>query len=79
MHKRAPRISCEITEDQAKALNEMLDYGEQKRLFSSLIDGVIHKYEKHGKAAIYAIMAGRADLVKVASRIPEHQSAPHEN
>ena len=67
--KSPPRLSIKITEEQAQALNEMLDWGEQVRLFNAVVDNLIALYLKKGKAVIYALMSGQIDLLDVAKTV----------
>ena len=57
-----PRIACEITDYQNKRLKEMLEYGETKKVLSSMIDSLIKAYDKFGKVAVYALITGDLDM-----------------
>ena len=60
------KLTTDITEEQYQELQEILDHGEQKRLISSLINAVIKVHKKFGKIAIYAIISGNLDVLKLS-------------
>ncbi len=63
-----PRLSVELSQAQSDGLQRMLDYGEQKALFSAIVDSLLKLHSSHGKMAIYAIIVGKADYIEVLAR-----------
>lgn len=54
--KYRPRLSVEITEEQQLALQKYFEFGEQKRVFSIVVDDVIEMLEKYGRAFVAAVV-----------------------
>jgi len=51
----APRLNVEISEEQDKALRDLIPWGMKHHLFSAIIDEVIEVLKEHGEIAITAI------------------------
>ena len=60
-----PRLSVEITQEQYDFLSNNLSHGEYKTLFGVVIDAIEKITRQHGKMAIYAIISGEADFMRV--------------
>jgi hypothetical protein len=52
-----PRLSIEISDEQADALRELIPWGLKNQLFLSIIDDVIRLARKHGSQFLAAIIA----------------------
>ncbi len=61
-----PRLSAELTPEQAKELIQILPHGWQKPLFQVLVDGVISIYKQGGLPALGAIISKAITLDQVA-------------
>jgi len=59
-----PRLSIEISEQQAADLRDCIDWGLKNKLFSLIVDDVIENVYKHGPIFIAAILDRRAKLGK---------------
>lgn len=57
-----PRLTIEITEEQAKKLNELVPYGLKKPLFQLLVGDLVEELENGGEFAL-------AMLLKRASKL----------
>ena len=55
--KYRPRLSIEITEEQATKLYRLVPWGVKRELFSAIIEDVIEVLETHGEIVIAAILA----------------------
>jgi hypothetical protein len=58
MNDSRHRLSAEISEEQARVLQQILPHGFQKILFQSLVDIVIDVHSKHGLAGLYILASG---------------------
>lgn len=52
-----PRLSVEISQAQQQKLQQYLDYGMQKRVFSIVVDDVIKMIEKHREKFLAAVLS----------------------
>ncbi len=52
-----PRLSIEISSDQANALRDLIPWGLKNQLFSIIIDDVIRLAHKHGAQFLAAILS----------------------
>ena len=62
-----PRLSVEITEEQAKALQALFPWGLKNAFFQAIVDDVIEIGKKHGHTFLAAVIArklGAGDFVK---------------
>lgn len=50
-----PRLSVDITEQQAMELNRLLDYGMRKMLFGVVIDDLLRLFKKHGTGKVLGL------------------------
>ena len=55
-----PRLSIEISDQQARELRDLIPWGLRKQLFSTVVNDVIRLTRKHGHAFIAAVLAGHA-------------------
>jgi len=55
--KYRPRLSIEITEEQAAKLYRLVPWGVKRELFNVIIEDVIEILETHGEIVIAAILA----------------------
>lgn len=51
------RITAELTEEQAKILNNALPHGMRKPLFQAVVEGIIEIYNQGGYEALGAIIS----------------------
>jgi hypothetical protein len=61
----APRLNVEITEEQDKALRDLIPWGMKHHLFSAIIDEVIEVLKEHGEIAITAIACKKVKFIDV--------------
>jgi len=61
-----PRLSIEISEQQASDLRDSIEWGLKNKLFSLLVDDVIENVRKHGPIFIAAILSRRIKINKDA-------------
>ena len=61
-----PRLSIEISQQQADDLRNCVEWGLKNKLFSLLIDDVIENVRKHGTIFIAALLNRRIKLNKEA-------------
>lgn len=52
-----PRLSIEISYDQANALRDLIPWGLKNQLFSMIVDDVIRLTRKHGPQFLAAILS----------------------
>jgi hypothetical protein len=52
-----PRLSIEISDQQAAELSKMFPHGTKKLVFSILVDDVINMHKKHGERFLAAVIA----------------------
>lgn len=63
-----PRLTIEINQDQAYALNSIFEHGERKLYFTAVIDATIDIYKRFGKEALYLMMSGQVNLMEILTR-----------
>lgn len=61
----APRLNVEITEEQDKALRELIPWGMKHHLFSAIVDEVIEVLKEHGEVAITAIACKKVRFIDI--------------
>ena len=64
----APRLNIEISEEQDKALRELVPWGMKHHLFSAIIDEVIVLLREHGEIAITAIACKKVRFIEILSK-----------
>ena len=64
----APRLNIEISEEQDKALRELIPWGMKHHLFSAIIDEVIVLLREHGEIAITAIACKKVRFIEILSK-----------
>ena len=52
-----PRLTVEITSEQARALSERIPHGLRKPLFGIIVDDIIKMVDKHGEQFLAAVLA----------------------
>lgn len=57
-----PRLSVDLTIEQAAALQRLLPHGFRKRVYSALTDMLIKAMEKEGLAVLNSVLAYELDL-----------------
>lgn len=62
-----PRLTAEITEEQAKLLNTILPHGAKKQLLTIIVDGIIELYNRGGYSAISAFMDQAISIEQTAN------------
>jgi len=62
LEKYRPRLSIEITEEQAAKLYRLVPWGVKKEMFSVIIDDVIKLLETHGEILIAAILTRKLKM-----------------
>lgn len=62
-----PRLSAELTQEQADILNKILPHGMKKPLFQAIINGVIEIYQTGGLEALGAIQARYISIGQVST------------
>jgi hypothetical protein len=60
-----PRLSVELTTDQYKKLGKLVPWGQQRILFSKIVDELISLLEEHGSLAIGAILSNRCSFLNM--------------
>mgnify|MGYP000846067227 FL=1 len=63
-----PRLTIEINQDQAYALNSIFEHGERKLYFTAVIDATIDIHRRFGKEALYLMMSGQVNLMEILTR-----------
>lgn len=66
-----PRLSIEITEEQYSKMNKVIPWGVRSRLFSVIIDDLVHIIEIHGEMAIAAIISREANVLDILKAYKE--------
>ena len=61
-----PRLTVEITEEQARKLRDYVPWGIRKALFQALLDDILANIEQHGEVFLSAILARVIKLGKKA-------------
>lgn len=64
----APRLNVEISEEQDKALRDLIPWGMKHHLFSAIINEVIEVLKEHGEMAITAIACKKVKFIDVLRR-----------
>lgn len=62
-----PRLSVEITDEQSKALQDLIPWGLRRQLFKTIIDDVIRLTRQHGYTFIAAVISGAIKLEDYSS------------
>ena len=57
-----PRLSVEITDEQARQLRDLIPWGSRKQLFSIIVEDVIRLLRLHGTTYIAAVLARQLKL-----------------
>lgn len=57
-----PRLSIDITQEQAAALSKYIPWGLRKMVFTALIDLLIAAFERGGPAVLLSVMEKELDL-----------------
>ena len=65
VRNNAPRLNVEITEEQDKALQDLIPWGMKHHLFSAIIDEVIEVLKEHGEMAITAIACRKVKFIDI--------------
>jgi hypothetical protein len=60
-----PRLTIELTEQQAKKLNELVPYGLKKPLFQLLVTDLIEALEAGGEVALAMLLKRQLKLKTV--------------
>ena len=55
-----PRLSVDITEQQARELNRLLDHGMRKMLFGVVIDDLLRLFKKHGTGKVLGLFVEKS-------------------
>ena len=63
-----PRLSVDLTPEQAQALRKYLPYGFQKRVYSVLTDLLIAALEREGLAVLSSVLAYELDLAGLLTK-----------
>ena len=63
-----PRLSVDLTPEQATALKKRLPHGFQKRVYAALTDLLIAALEKEGLAVLNSVLAYELDLAGLLAR-----------
>ncbi len=68
-----PRLSVEITTEQAESLRKLIPWGLKNQLFSIIIDDVVRLATSHGQHFIAAVLAKAVRLEEfTALEVPEN-------
>jgi len=62
-----PRLSAELTQEQAARLFEILPRGWQKPIFQTLVNGLIELYDRGGISALGAIASKAVSIEHVVN------------
>ena len=57
-----PRLSVEITDEQARQLRDLIPWGSRKQLFNIIVEDVIRLLRAHGTTFIAAVLARQLKL-----------------
>ena len=52
-----PRLSVEITEEQSRALRDLIPWGLRRQLFQTIVDDIIRLARLHGHTFIAAVLS----------------------
>ena len=72
-----PRLSIEITQQQAKDLNELIPWGLKNQLFSAIVDDVIRLRREFGVNFLAVILARTMpleDYSELGKELKKHES-----
>lgn len=58
-----PRLSIELTEEQHKKISALIGWGQQRAVFSVLVDELINLIEEHGQLAIGALLSKKVSFL----------------
>jgi len=61
-----PRLTVEISEEQAEKLSNYIPWGIRKALFQAIVDDIIDNIEQHGEIFLAAILSRTVKLNKKA-------------
>jgi len=62
-----PRLTVEITPEQAKSLSDRIPHGLRKPLFQAIVDDVIKMLDQHGEMFLAAVIAKSLHYEKFTS------------
>lgn len=68
-----PKLTVELRDDQLR-IRDLFEFGEQKQVFSKLIDTILESYDKmekesgNGKMVIYAILSGDISILDLVRK-----------
>ena len=60
-----PRLSIELTEQQANELRDLVPWGLKNSLFQIIVDDVIELIKKHGQIFVAALLDRKIKLNKI--------------
>jgi hypothetical protein len=60
-----PRLSVELSDEQAARLRKALDWGEQGTIFRKIVDDFLIFVETHGKVGLACYMTDRISLLQI--------------
>ena len=60
-----PRLSIELTEQQANELRNLVPWGLKNSLFQIIVDDVIELIKKHGQIFVAALLDRKIKLNKI--------------
>jgi len=60
-----PRLSIELTEQQANELRNLVPWGLKNALFQIIVDDVIELIKKHGQIFVAALLDRKIKLNKI--------------
>lgn len=55
-----PRLSIDLTDEQAHRLNKHLEYGMRKMVFQMVVDDLIRLFDKYGAPMVIGALTERA-------------------
>ena len=70
-----PRLSIELTPEQYKKLSNLIPWGQQRAIISTIVDELISIIEKHGQLAIGAILAKKVKFLDIVIALEEKDAA----
>jgi hypothetical protein len=60
-----PRLSVELSDEQAVRLRKALDWGEQGQLFRKVVDDLLTFVERYGKVGMACYMTNKISLLNI--------------
>ena len=66
-----PRLSIEISEQQAKALQDLVPWGLKNQLFCVIVDDIIRLAASHGQQFLAAVLASAIHLEDYSTAMAE--------